>query len=123
MPQISTYPSDEVHQAIEEISEHHDIPLARAAELLIEEGLAARSDRYQTARLEAKLDRLLEEFAVDIDDGDIDKQAALRMAMGSPPGGVPEDVLSDSPSPPIVDWIRRGRGAVGNDNDHDSEYI
>ena len=113
MPQVSTYPSDEVYEAIESYSEHHDIPRAKAAELLIEEGSAARASRYQTARLEAKIDQLLGEFAVDVDSDDITEQAAALMALGSPLGGVGSDMLAKSPAPPVVEWVRRGRGAVG----------
>jgi hypothetical protein len=45
MAQVSTYPDEEIYQAIEAYADHHEIPLARAAELLIEEGLAARAER------------------------------------------------------------------------------
>jgi hypothetical protein len=112
MAQVSTYPDEEIYQAIEAYADHHEIPLARAAELLIEEGLAARAERYQAARVEAKLDRLLEEFAVDVDEAEIDDQAAARMALGSPFGSVQATALGSRPAPPVVDWVQRGRDAV-----------
>lgn len=112
MAQISTYPSDAVAEAIEAIEEHHDISTSEAAQLLLEEGLVARSRRYHVARVEAKLDRLLEEFAVAVDDDVIREQAAQRMGLGSPFGGVPRDLLAERPAPTVKSWVERGRGAV-----------
>lgn len=107
--QLQGYPSDDVYNAIESIAEHHDISMSKAVCLVLEEGLAARSRRVAAARVELKLDRLIDNMGFDVDQEQIQREAEAQVNLGTPIGGIDTDQLADEPAPEVVEWVQGGR--------------
>jgi len=89
---ISGAVSDRLYILMQEMAEYHNIPFSRVLELLLREGVQARSTRVRLEQMDAKLDTLIAKFGVDVED-DVDNRTKSVSGYPLTEGTMGADVL------------------------------